>query len=215
MPAHVEMEWAVYQHGYRAIAGVDEVGRGCWAGPVVAAAVVLSDVALHMPGMLAGIDDSKQLSAGQREHHYHTIQRLAVGIGVGMVSAHDIDMMGILNATKCAMQQALLALPLIPDYVLIDAVALPHWPSPHQAIIHGDSISLSIAAASIVAKVMRDRMMNGLDRVYPAYGFASHKGYGTTQHQNALQQYGLLPVHRRSFRPMTELSHEQSPEKNV
>lgn len=215
MPAHSDLEWELHQRGYRAIAGVDEVGRGCWAGPVVAAAVVLSDVVLRMPGMLAGINDSKQLSAMQRELHYTTIQRLAVGIGIGMVSAHDIDMMGILNATKCAMQQALLALPLIPDYVLIDAVTLTHWPTPQRAIIHGDTISLSIAAASIVAKVTRDRMIGALDRVFPAYGFANHKGYGTAQHQDALQRHGVLPVHRRSFRPMTELQHEQSPEKNV
>lgn len=215
MPAHVEIEWELYQSGCQAIAGVDEVGRGCWAGPVVAAAVVLSDVALHMPSMLAGIDDSKQLSATQREHHYHTIQRLATGIGIGMVTAHDIDLMGILNATKCAMQQALLALPLIPDFLLIDAVTLQHWPAPQRAIIRGDTTSLSIAAASIVAKVTRDRMLNGLDRAFPAYGFAHHKGYGTTQHHDALQRHGVIPAHRRSFRPMTELLAEQPAEKNV
>jgi len=215
MPAHVDIEWSLHQSGYRAIAGVDEVGRGCWAGPVVAAAVVLSDVALHLPSMLVGIDDSKQLSANQREHHYHTIQRLAVGIGIGMVSAHDIDLMGILNATKCAMQQALLALPLIPDYVLIDAVTLSHWPAPQRAIIHGDTISLSIAAASIVAKVTRDRMMRNLDHIFPAYGFGNHKGYGTAQHHDALHRHGLLSVHRRSFRPLTALTNEHPPQKNV
>lgn len=203
--AHLEHEWELYQHGYRAIAGIDEVGRGCWAGPVVAAAVVFNDSVLHMPTLVAGLNDSKQLSAIQREHLYLQIHALADGIGVGMVSAHDIDCLGILNATKIAMQHAIMALPLIPDALLIDAVSLPHWRQTQRAIIKGDSVSLSIAAASVIAKVTRDRFMIARDRHYPGYGFAQHKGYGTAVHQQAIAQHGLLDCHRYSFRPMSDM----------
>jgi ribonuclease HII len=205
MSPTLEHEQRFVAQGYHLIAGIDEVGRGCWAGPVVAAAVILSDVVYHMPNVLAGLNDSKQLSAAQRRALVDTIQRVSVGIGVGMVSAHDIDALGILTATRYAMQQAVMQLPVIPQAIVVDAVAFPRWPIPQQAIIKGDEQSLSIAAASVIAKVRRDQMLIALDRTYPAYGFAQHKGYGTAQHQQALRQYGLIDQHRRSFRPMVDM----------
>jgi ribonuclease HII len=206
MPPTLNHEQLFVTQGYHLIAGIDEVGRGCWAGPVVAAAVVLSDVVYHMPDVLMGLNDSKQLSAAQRLALVDTIQRVALGVGVGMVSAHDIDCLGILTATRYAMQQAVMQLPLIPQAIVVDAVAFPRWPIPQQAIIKGDEHSLSIAAASVIAKVRRDQMLIALDRTYPAYGFAQHKGYGTAQHQQALRQHGLIDQHRRSFRPMVEMN---------
>lgn len=205
MPPTLEHEQRFVAQGYHLIAGIDEVGRGCWAGPVVAAAVILSDVVYHMPTVLAGLNDSKQLSAAQRLALVDTIQRVALGVGVGMVSAHDIDALGILTATRYAMQHAVMQLPVIPQAIVVDAVAFPRWPIPQQAIIKGDEQSLSIAAASVIAKVRRDQMLIALDRTYPAYGFAQHKGYGTAQHQQALQQHGLIGQHRRSFRPMVDM----------
>ena len=204
MPPDSRYEHLYLAAGYQRIAGIDEVGRGCWAGPVVAAAVVLSDVVWHMPALLAGLNDSKQLSATQRTALVHTIQRLALGIGIGWVSAYDIDCFGILNATKLAMQQAVMQLPLIPDALLIDAVSLPQWRIPQQSIIKGDATSLSIAAASVVAKVYRDQVLTSYERCYPGYGFAQHKGYGTAQHQAALATWGPTPQHRYSFRPLSQ-----------
>lgn len=206
MPPTLDYERQFIALGYHLIAGIDEVGRGCWAGPVVAAAVILSDVVYHMPAVLAGLNDSKQLTASQRLALVDTIQRVALGIGVGMVSAHDIDALGILTATRYAMQQAVMQLPLIPQALVIDAVAFPRWPIPHQSIIKGDEQSLSIAAASVIAKVRRDQMLITLDRTYPAYGFAHHKGYGTAQHQHALRQHGMIAQHRKSFRPMVDMT---------
>ena len=166
--------------------------------------MVLSDVVWHMPTLLVGLNDSKQLSATQRTALVHTIQRLALGIGIGWVSAYDIDCLGILNATKLAMQQAVMQLPLIPDALLIDAVSLPQWRIPQQSIIKGDATSLSIAAASVVAKVYRDQVLTSYERCYPGYGFAQHKGYGTAQHQAALATWGPTPQHRYSFRPLSQ-----------
>lgn len=206
MPPTLKYEQQFIDQGYHLIAGIDEVGRGCWAGPVVAAAVVLSDAVWHMPDLLMGLDDSKQLNAAQRLALVDTIQRVAWGIGVGMVSAHDIDALGILRATRYAMQQAVMQLPLIPQALVIDAVAFPHWNIPQIAIIKGDAQSLSIAAASVIAKVRRDQMLITLDRTHPEYGFAQHKGYGTAQHQIALRQHGMITQHRRSFRPMIDMA---------
>ncbi len=203
MPPHLDYEWQLRTRGHHTIAGVDEVGRGCWAGPVVAAAVVLSDAVLHMPAFLQGLNDSKQLSASQRNQLIQTIHQGAVGIGIGWVAAHDVDCFGILTATKLAMQQALMSLPLIPDALLIDAVKLPNWPINQQSLIKGDATSLSIAAASVIAKVARDRMMTQLDIHDRRYGFSQHKGYGTAQHQQALRRYGITAQHRHTFRPIS------------
>ncbi len=203
MPPHLDYEWQLRTRGHHTIAGVDEVGRGCWAGPVVAAAVVLSDAVLHMPAFLQGLNDSKQLSASQRNQLIQTIHQGAVGIGIGWVAAHDVDCFGILTATKLAMQQALMSLPLIPDALLIDAVKLPDWPINQQSLIKGDATSLSIAAASVIAKVARDRMMTQLDIHDRRYGFSQHKGYGTAQHQQALWRHGITAQHRHTFRPIS------------
>ena len=191
--------------GYRSIAGIDEVGRGCWAGPVVAAAVVLPPAVLANADRLAGIDDSKKLTPVQREAAYQTILANTAAWAVGSVPAHVIDSHGILIATRLAMQIALLRLPQLPDALLIDAVELVGWPCMQRSLIRGDSYSLSIAAASIVAKVTRDRMMAALGRSYPTYGFEQHKGYGTAAHQQALLRYGVTIHHRRSFRPIAAL----------
>jgi ribonuclease HII len=204
MAPTVEEELKLWQAGCRRIAGVDEVGRGCWAGPVVAAAVVLPERVLADPAQLAGVDDSKTLTATQREQLALRILGLADAWGLGAVPAHVIDTYGILPATRLAMQIALLRLASPADALLIDAVRLEAWPFPQRALIRGDARCLSIAAASIVAKVARDRMMAALDRAAPSYGFAQHKGYGTAVHEQALRAHGPSPQHRRSFRPIAE-----------
>ncbi|GIV95576.1 MAG: ribonuclease HII [Herpetosiphonaceae bacterium] len=197
-------ELALYQAGFSRIAGVDEVGRGCWAGPVVAAAVVLPERVLAQPELLSGVDDSKLLTPGAREEAAELIRALALAVGVGAVPAYLVDCLGIVRATRLAMAQAVLCLPLVPDAMLIDALALPEIPLPQRALIHGDALSLSIAAASIVAKVARDRLMIALDCGFPGYGFASHKGYGTPRHKAALARLGPSLIHRRSFRPVLD-----------
>jgi ribonuclease HII len=202
MPPTVAEEQRLWDAGYRRIAGVDEVGRGCWAGPVVAAAVVLPEAVLAEPGLLAGVDDSKLLAARQREQLCAQIISVATAWGVGAVQADVVDTHGILAATRLAMQIALLRLSQPADALLIDAVQLEDWPCPQRALIKGDSTSLSIAAASIVAKVARDRLMVALGRRRPEYGFEAHKGYGTAAHERALRMYGPSPQHRRSFRPL-------------
>jgi ribonuclease HII len=204
MPPTISEELSLRAAGHRQIAGLDEVGRGSWAGPVVAAAVVLPEAALVAPDLFAGVDDSKALTACQRERLCERILALADGWGLGAVPAHVIDTHGILAATRLAMQIALLRLPRPADALLIDAVRLEDWPCPQRALIRGDASSLSIAAASIVAKVARDRLMVGLGQRLPIYGFESHKGYGTAAHERALRAHGPSPQHRRSFRPLAD-----------
>lgn len=205
MAPTVEEELKLRAAGYRCIAGLDEAGRGCWAGPVVAAAVVLPDAVLDTPALLAGVDDSKALRPAQRDHQYARVTQVAVAYAVGIVPAHIIDSHGILVATRLAMQVALLSLPLLADALLIDAVELRGWPCSQRSFIRGDARCLSIAAASIIAKVTRDRLMSAIGHNLPAYGFAAHKGYGTTVHQQALAAHGVTIHHRRSFRPITQL----------
>ncbi|HHZ20510.1 MAG TPA: ribonuclease HII [Firmicutes bacterium] len=185
--------------GYRVIAGVDEAGRGPLAGPVVAAAVVLPRD-IYLPGL----NDSKQMRPAARERLYELMlqEKVAFGIGIGTVA--EIDALNILGATKLAMQRAVAGLPEQPDFLLIDALTLPELNLPQKGIVHGDALSLSIAAASVFAKVTRDRMMEELDREYPEYGFAKHKGYPTAAHYRALAKYGPSPIHRRSFRLAAE-----------
>src|SRR3954453_4713843 len=204
MPPTVEEELKLWAAGRRRIAGVDEVGRGCWAGPVVAAAVVLPRAVLEQPELLAGVDDSKALTAPQRERLAKLILALADEWAVGATPAHVIDTHGILPATRLAMQVALLRLPRPADALLIDAVRLEGWPCPQQSLIKGDARCLSIAAASIVAKVARDRLMAELGCRTPAYGFEQHKGYGTAVHAQALRIHGPSEQHRRSFRPLAD-----------
>ncbi|MDQ2999280.1 MAG: ribonuclease HII [Chloroflexota bacterium] len=204
MPPTVEEELKLLCAGYHTIAGVDEVGRGCWAGPVVAAALVLPQAVLQQPELLAGVDDSKALTAPQRERLATLILALADEWAIGAIPAHVIDTHGILPATRLAMQVALLRLPRPADALLIDAVRLEGWPCPQQSLIKGDARCLSIAAASIVAKVARDRLMAELGEHAPAYGFEQHKGYGTAVHARALRAHGPSEQHRRSFRPLAD-----------
>jgi ribonuclease HII len=204
MPPTTEEELRLRSDGRRRIAGVDEVGRGCWAGPVVAAAVVLPERALLDPELLAGVDDSKQLTAAQRELLADRVTRLADGWAIGAAPPHVVDSHGILAATRLAMQVALLRLERPADALLIDAVRLDGWPCPQVSLIKGDARCLSIAAASIVAKVARDRLMAALGRAHPAYGFEAHKGYGTPTHYRALRAHGPTHLHRRTFRPIAD-----------
>ncbi|MEF3273362.1 MAG: ribonuclease HII [Chloroflexus sp.] len=204
MKPDLSVERALRARGYTTLAGIDEAGRGCWAGPVVAAAVVLAPVVYEQPDMLAIVNDSKQLSAAARERAYPIVQSCAKGIGVGIVPAFLIDAYGILPATRLAMTLALLSLPCAVDALLIDAERLPGLSLPQESIIRGDARSLSIAAASIIAKVTRDHLMQTADRCYPHYGFALHKGYGTASHRRALAHYGPSPIHRQTFQPVLE-----------
>ncbi len=195
-----EFERAARLCGYRRIAGIDEAGRGPLAGPVVAAAVVLPTRC-----RLSGIDDSKQLSEGERDRLYAAILEQAVGMGIGSADVGEIDRLNILKATRLAMRRAIDQLTPPSDYLLIDAVTLPGSKIPVRSIIKGDSLSLSIAAASIIAKVTRDRLMAKYHEMFPEYDFLSHKGYCTTGHLQRLARYGPCSIHRRTFMPVHEL----------
>lgn len=194
-----EFERAARLCGYRRIAGIDEAGRGPLAGPVVAAAVVLP-----VRCRLSGIDDSKQLSEGERARLYAAILEHAVGMGIGSADVGEIDRLNILEATKLAMRRAIDQLAPPPDYLLIDAVTLPGIGIPERPIIKGDTLSLSIAAASIIAKVTRDRLMAEYHDMFPEYDFLSHKGYGTREHLQRLARHGPCSIHRRTFTPVHE-----------
>lgn len=183
-----------YKKGFRLIAGVDEVGRGPLAGPVVAAAVILGEGVL-----IPGVNDSKKLSEEKREYLYDEIMSKALCCNIGIVDEQVIDEINILNATYLAMKKALEGLSEKPDFILLDAVNLKDVNIPQKGIIKGDSLSLSIAAASIIAKVARDRMVSEYDKLYPQFSFSKHKGYGTKEHIECIRRYGLLPIHRRSF----------------
>ncbi|KEK25765.1 ribonuclease HII [Bacillus gaemokensis] len=192
-------EQALREKGLSYIAGIDEVGRGPLAGPVVTAAVVLPEE-FYIPGL----NDSKKLSEAKREQFYDEIQKQAVAIGIGIVPPVVIDEINIYQATKQAMLDAVANLSCTPEYLLIDAMKLP-TPIPQTSIIKGDAKSISISAASIVAKVTRDRMMKELGKKYPEYGFEQHMGYGTKQHLQAIETYGVLEEHRKTFAPIKEM----------
>lgn len=194
-----EFEAEARRCGYRRIAGLDEAGRGPLAGPVVAAAVILP-CRCRVPGL----NDSKQVPVSDRERLCEEILRRAVGVGIGSASGREIDALNILEATRLAMARAVGALDPSPDFLLIDAVTLPLVGLPQRPIIKGDGLSLSIAAASIVAKVTRDRLMADYHRAYPQYNFLAHKGYGTSEHLRLLAEYGPCEIHRRTFRPVQE-----------
>lgn len=194
-----EFEQLARRDGYRLIAGVDEAGRGPLAGPVVAAAVILPE------GVeMAGVTDSKKLTASLREEFFALIHSRALSIGVGYGDHLLIDRINILQATLSAMRDAVLALTPLPDYLLIDGISRIPLPLDQRTIKKGDSVSLSIAAASIVAKVTRDRLMVEYDRLYPGYGFAGHKGYGSPAHMSAIAELGPSPIHRTTFRGVKE-----------
>jgi len=198
----LEQEKALLIQGFFSIAGIDEAGRGAWAGPVVAAAVILPLNAPARLQALIGVRDSKQMTPKQRETYFDLIYKNAVAVGVGLASPQYIDRYRIVAATKYAMTQAVSKLAIAPQYLLIDAVPLPHIPLPQKAFYKADSISLSVAAASVVAKVSRDRWMVLLSQKYPDYGFERHKGYGTKLHQLQLKTHGVSKIHRRSFAPI-------------
>ena len=191
-----ELEAAEHQLGSRPIAGVDEAGRGPWAGPVVAAAVILDPDKIP-----ANIDDSKTLDEDSRAFLYRRIMKVAI-VGVGIAEVDRIDRENILGATLWAMAEAVSQLGETPKLVLVDGDKTPRIPMSVRAIVKGDSKCLSIAAASIIAKVTRDRMMMDFARDYPGYGFERHKGYGTPEHQAAIAKLGVSALHRRSFRPV-------------
>ena len=193
-------ERAAMQRGHLLVAGVDEAGRGPLAGPVAVAAVILPQEA-HLPR----INDSKKLSAAVREELFAQISDIAISYHVALIDAETIDCMNILQATRMGMYEAIAALTPAPDEVLIDAVQLPKLSMPSQSIIKGDAKSASIAAASILAKVTRDRLMDEYDFTYPNYGFAKHKGYGTREHVEAIRTYGVCPLHRKSFEPIRSI----------
>ncbi len=199
----IEMQYyerLAYQEGACFIAGVDEVGRGPLAGPVVAAAVILPKNIEDL-----GFDDSKKLSASKREEIYRLIQEKAIAIGIGIVDADIIDQVNIYQASRLAMQQAVSELKIQPDYLLIDAMKID-VNTPQIGIIKGDAKSISIAAASIVAKQVRDQMMQEFDELYPGYDFANNAGYGTAKHLEGLTLKGISPIHRKTFAPIKNFS---------
>ncbi|MFC2052010.1 ribonuclease HII, partial [Chloroflexota bacterium] len=193
-------ETVLAAQGYRYIAGIDEVGRGALAGPVLAVAVVLPH-SVDAP-WLSLVKDSKQLSPSRREFLFHRIRKIAVATGIGLVSHEVIDSQGIVRATQLAMKLAVDRLSPPAETLLIDYMNLPEVKLPQKSIIRGDSLCFSIACASIIAKVTRDRLMVELDTTYPGYGLAQHKGYCTAKHFSSLCQLGPCPVHRQSFKPV-------------
>ena len=193
-------EQELYKKGIKLIAGTDEVGRGPLVGPVVAAAVILPE-----NYFLEGIDDSKKLTEKKREQYFDIINKDAIAVGIGIVDAKTIDEINILEASRLAMKKAIESLKIKPDYILSDAMKLDNQDIPYTDIIHGDALSESIAAASIIAKVTRDRMMYDLDKEHPEYGFAKHKGYPTKLHLENLEKYGVLDNYRFSYKPVKKI----------
>lgn len=208
--ADLQNEYVLRTQGFMHIAGLDEAGRGAWAGPVVAGAVILPLDHADLANTLTGVNDSKQLSPRTREALFPVIMDTALAAGVGFGTHIEIDALGIVPATRLAMKRALEALNLWPAALLVDALSLPDVNLPCTSLIKGDQRSLSIAAASILAKVTRDHYMCDLDAAYPNYRFGQHKGYGTALHRQNLEQFGPSPVHRRTFAPvMSVINHNE------
>jgi ribonuclease HII len=199
---NLHKEIALLQQGYRFIAGLDEAGRGAWAGPVVAAAVILPLQQPDLAETLAGLDDSKKLNPREREQFFELIHQVALAIAVGSAPAALVDEINVVGATRYAMQQALAQLPFAPDYLLLDHLRLPAVNLPQAAFPKADAISLTVAAASVVAKVTRDRLMVQFSQEYPAYSFERHKGYGVPSHRDALVKHGPCSLHRMSYEPV-------------
>ncbi|WP_372846406.1 ribonuclease HII [Pontiella sp.] len=200
-------EKEAWASGFLRLAGIDEAGRGPLAGPVVAAAVIFEPgyIERELAIVYGRLTDSKAMSEKKRDEYFDILQgAAAVQVGVGVVEPEEIDDINILKATHKAMGIA--AAQVGADFALVDGLPFKGLPCGHKAIVKGDALSISISAASIIAKVTRDRMMVALDARYPEYGFAAHKGYGTKQHLEALRRYGATPAHRRSFRPVAELN---------
>ncbi len=190
-----KMDKEFYDKGVKYVAGIDEAGRGPLAGPVVVAAVILPQ-----DSMIEGINDSKKISEAKREKLYEIITKEAISYGVGIIYQEEIDEINILQATKKGLTEAIKQMSIKPNIIMVDALSgIDTLGIPYKSIIKGDAKCYSIAAASIVAKVTRDRIMREWDKVYPEYGFESHKGYGTAKHIAAIKEYGPCPIHRRSF----------------
>ena len=190
-----EIEQSVYKEGFQYICGIDEAGRGPLAGPVVIASAIMPK-----DSMIEGVNDSKKVSEKKREELFEIITKEAISYGVGIISQEEIDEINILNATKKGLTESLKDLSVKPDIILVDALKdIDTLNIPYRSVIKGDAKIYSIACASIIAKVTRDRIIREWDKVYPQYGFASHKGYGTAKHIEAIKEYGLCPLHRRSF----------------
>lgn len=198
-------ERALLGQGYRFIAGVDEAGRGAWAGPVYAAAVILPLDRPDLKRALNGVTDSKQLSPRRRETLSCVVYDIALGVGIGSASAAEIDALGIVPATRLAMKRAAGQLSPVPQALLLDYIKLPEIDLPQRSLPKADQHCLSVAAASIIAKVTRDRWMVELNEQHPGYGFARHKGYGTAAHRAALTRLGPSPIHRMSWAPLRTL----------
>ena len=196
----LKYEKELYKKGITLIGGVDEVGRGPLVGPVVAACVILPK-----NYKLEGLTDSKKLSEKKREKFYDIIKRDAISVGVGIVDHKTIDEINILEASRLAMKLAIEDLDVKPEYILSDAMKLDNQDIPYTDIIKGDALSLSIAAGSVIAKVTRDRMMYELDKQYPLYGFAKHKGYPTKEHIENVKKYGVLENYRLTYKPISEI----------
>jgi len=206
---NLHFEARLWAEDSTAVAGLDEAGRGAWAGPVVAGAVILP-ASLDSLAMLPGVRDSKQMSARERAFWAEKIRQVAVAWAVGLATSQEIDQVGIVPATRIAMGRALNRLAVAPQHLLVDALRLPDISIPQISLIKGDARSLSVAAASVLAKTVRDRIMEQMDEHYPGYGFARHKGYGTAHHWDTLQTCGPCPVHRFCFVPVKQISDLQS-----
>ena len=204
MEPDLQEELDLYAAGHTRVAGLDEVGRGAWAGPVCAAAVVLPLDRPDLPDLLTGVRDSKQLSPARREALLPVILDVAEAVGVGWAAPTEVDERGVVPATQQAMARAVAELDGRVDALLVDYLRLPDLDLPQRALPKADARCLSVAAASIVAKVTRDQLMVALDRDFAGYGFARHKGYGTRQHREALARLGPSPIHRMSWRPLQE-----------
>ena len=190
-----KIEKELYSQGITSICGIDEAGRGPLAGPVVVASVIMPK-----DSMIEGVNDSKKVSESKREALYEKIIEEAISYGVGIIDQKEIDEINILNATKKGLTMSLKELKVRPDIILVDALTgIDTLQIPYKSIIKGDAKAYSISAASIIAKVTRDRIMREWDKIYPQYGFAKHKGYGTAMHINAIKEYGICPIHRLSF----------------
>jgi len=206
---NLDEEDKLKSQGYELVAGIDEVGRGALAGPVVASAVILPHPAI-LP-WLGLVRDSKELNSRKRDSLFDLINKEAVAVGIGVVPPQVIDSVNILKATRLAMIQAVEKLSKQPSFLLIDRVTLSQCPIPQRGITRGDKLCLSIACASIIAKVTRDRIMEEFDQIYPGYGFARHKGYGTGGHISCLQKLGPSPIHRLYFAPVRNIIASQNP----
>ena len=190
-----EIDKEFFDMGIKYLAGIDEAGRGPLAGPVVVACVIMPQ-----DSMIEGINDSKKISESKREKLYEIITKEAISYGVGIIYQEEIDEINILQATKKGLHEAIKSMEIKPNFILVDALTgIDTMGIPYKSIIKGDAKSYSIGAASIVAKVTRDRIMREWDKVYPEYGFAGHKGYGTAKHIAAIKKYGLTPIHRKTF----------------